>query len=427
MRGLQRREPVGRHRPGHPARAVGEVRPLVRRTRSEHVARVGERRAGEALHPRLVEIVGDQPPLAMEIAVAALVGVRRRRGEARRVGQGSVEGARVAGDHREVVGDRLHRDAIRPVELAAERAHRIRPLRVPDDPPVARRDQERRHGGREPVAEPDGGRTGSAPRRAVRLERAARLRGPARDQRRRLGLERARHEEPRPRDRPVRGHDGERPERFVTQLAEPSDRAGERAEGGGIGPRGTLRGRSERLALVVRPFEPPGGGVDRGGRHLAAHRHAIAVREQVGGELGVGEGRVEVALVERPRAAVQELHVGPDGEGVADQRDVASAWREPRRRAPRERRAARPVEREGGVEERQVRRRPARALREQRREPGRHSFGGQVLDRNEEQPGVVEVVAGEDHSPATGSPGRSSARSSTPWGCRRRVAGRRSG
>ena len=80
-RGAERRIRAARHRSRHPPGGVGEVRPLVRRARAHHLACEGQRRPVQAIHAGLVEIVRHQAPGDVQIAIAAVEGVRLWRGQ----------------------------------------------------------------------------------------------------------------------------------------------------------------------------------------------------------------------------------------------------------------------------------------------------------------------------------------------------------
>jgi hypothetical protein len=272
---------------------------------------------------RLVEVVRDEPSLAMQVRVSALLGVRRGRGESRRIDERGVERARVPRDHPEVLPDGADRARVRVCELGTERVDPSRRVGVPEHALVGCRHDERRGVAGEPVDERvDRRRVRPTPRRAICLDRRARDDRPARRERRRLGLVRGRDEEAAAGDRAVRLARGWRAKRLVSERAKPRERVGEGLERDGVRTCGAPRGRGEGVALVIGPLEPPRRRVQRGERHLAARRHAIAVREEIREELRVRALGVDVGVVQEPGARVQQLDVRADGVRLRCEGDV---------------------------------------------------------------------------------------------------------
>jgi hypothetical protein len=345
----------------------------------------------------------------------------------------------------------LHRDRIGVLEEAPHRAHAVGRIRIPHDAAALRHDQERRRRGCEPLATARDERgIGPPPARVVAADRRRRHVLPACDQGRRLRLDVHRHEETRVRHGARTHRRGWRGEVGMMQTAEPRHGRRHGDVGGSIGPRRSRRGVGEGVAFVVGPLEPPGRRLDAGGRNVTATRHAVPERQQVRQQLGMRRRGVQIAGVDEPGARVQQLHVRPHALGLHRDGDVAPARRRPGARPPGEVGAAAPVTRPAGVEERDRIGRPAGARRRERREGRRHAAVGQVLDRHEHEPGVVEVEVREriahapflaDPTPATNaatphrrrpcptarSPDRSSARSSSRRDSRRRPARRSRG
>ena len=182
----------------YPAGVDGEMRPFMDRPRPEHRAGVGQCRSRQALHPGLVEIVGDQPALAMHPGVAALLrfGGRHRQGVGR--DERGEEGPRVTSDRADVVTDRDNGRRVAALERSAERAHALGMLRVPDDA-AALGHEERRNVASEPFREiAERAVRSGLPRRPVDVDRLLRGRGPRIDEAARLALERLRHEQTGP-------------------------------------------------------------------------------------------------------------------------------------------------------------------------------------------------------------------------------------
>jgi len=96
------------------------------------------------------------------------------------------------------------------------------------------------------------------------------------------------------------------------------------------------RGFSEGSALLIGALEPPGRTARGGQGHLAGVRHPVAVGQEVSDELGVGCLRIEIHVVERPGARVEQADVGPDRQRIPHHGDVTTARWRPRGGAARQ-------------------------------------------------------------------------------------------
>ena len=196
--------------------------------------------------------------------------------------------------------------------LAAQSVQRGRRIRVPDDRAVAGGDEERRRLALRATRDNRAIASGSGRRQArvIGVERAARRRAPTLRPGARGSSSRRRGT-----SRPVPGN-----RRAAGSASARRARASRGAAGGATGSAvatartpaasGRVRARrggGEGGALLVAALEPPGRAVHGGQRHLAGERHAVAVGQEVRDELGVRASRIEVAVVERPGARVEQL------------------------------------------------------------------------------------------------------------------------
>ena len=293
------------------------------------------------------------------------------------------------GDDAKILVHVAERRAAAALQLGAERAEPLGRGGIPHRP-SAHRDQQRRDVGGEPFEQRGGrGEVAGSPAGGVGGRGLLCRHRPAAHQGRRLGFDVER-------DLHLAGGNGAvrsmtRAQRRVTEAAQPGQGGREQTKRVGVGPRRARRGGGEGRALGVVALEPPGGVMQRRHRHLAQQHQAIAVGEEVGGELGVRGGRIEIAGVERPGAGVEQRRVRMHGQGLGNHRDMAQARCRPVAHPARQITAAPPIQREGRVEERDALRTPA-VRDDGGGERVAQSVGAEVLDRDEHQAGIAEVV-----------------------------------
>src|SRR4029453_15921044 len=98
-----------------------------------------------------------------------------------------------------------------------------------------------------------------------------------------------------------------------------------------------------------------------------------------------------------PGAGIEQLGGRVDGARVFHHRDVPQSRRRPARVATRQLGAARPVEREAGLEQRYALGAPVALLPQRGGEARAHAAGMEMLDRYEYEARVREVIIREDH------------------------------